>query len=94
MTPTELEFRRLTLRITALESMVALLSAVAIQTEDGRAQLSAELASFPDRTGLMRFPGLSPEESDLLAQEGREYFQSLAAFMGSWVWKPHTRGNS
>jgi hypothetical protein len=88
MSPSDLALHRLTLRLTALESALAVLASVAIPSDAARQQFSVELSEFEDRAALIRFPDLTPEESDMLAQEAKEIFQGLAAFLNHWAWNP------
>lgn len=87
MTPQELESIKINARIVAIESLLAATLSALTRSQDARQSLLAALDQMVATSSQVRFPDMKPEYSDLMAAEGQEATESLAAFLRNHLQK-------
>jgi hypothetical protein len=81
MTPEEFEHIRMTARIIAIESVLAVLLTALVRSQASREPLLSSLNHLVTTSDSIRFPDGSPEYTDTIAGETQDAMTTLVGFL-------------
>ena len=81
MTPGEFEHIRMTARIIAIESVLAVLLTALVRSQAAREPLLSSLNHLVTTSDSIRFPDGSPEYTDTIAGETQDAMTTLVGFL-------------
>jgi hypothetical protein len=81
MTPEEFEHIRMTARIIAIESVLAVLLTALVRSQAAREPLLSSLNHLVTTSDSIRFPDGSPEYTDTIAGETQDAMTTLVGFL-------------